>query len=120
VSEGAPTAAAGGHHKSLLGPIIGGVGVAALLAGAATYLVSNGKYEDARANCTGGTCPDASSRRTTVETLDTVALVSAIAGGVLVATGFTLFVLDRGHPAETPAGAWLLLGPTGGAVQGRF
>jgi hypothetical protein len=110
-----PAARAG---RSLLGPAIAGGGLVALATAGALHLVADRQYDDLRQACAGG-CPDGSTRRSSIEQLDGVALGVGIAGAGLVVAGATIFFWPRG--AATPsAGAWLTLEPTGASVRGFF
>jgi hypothetical protein len=104
------------RRASLVGPIVGGLGVVALATAGVVHLVANGRYEELKAQCSGG-CADGDARRSGIEQLDQISLVTAVGGAVLVVAGVTLFVLDHQHHATT---ARLDVGPTGAWLSGHF
>ncbi len=93
---------------SPIGPIILGVGGAALLTGAILGGVSLARAGDLDAMCTDGVCPDtaqAQSLHSEMLTFSNAADGLMIAGGVIAAVGLVLtFVLPAGQ-SESPATA---------------
>ncbi len=57
------------HRASLVGPVVGGLGVVALATAGVVHLVANGRYEDLKTQCSGG-CADGDARRSAIEQLD--------------------------------------------------
>jgi hypothetical protein len=109
------------HKKSLVGPILAGVGVAALATAGVLFLVANKDYASLKEDCDPRCPKDALDRQTSIERLDWIARGTAVVGLGLVATGITLFVLDR--PNDKPAtmtGTWIDAGPLGVTLRGRF
>jgi hypothetical protein len=111
------------------GLIVGGVGVAALVGGGVTGFIGLGKKSDLDDKCPNDECryssPDAKSSfesdKNSLATLGNITTALLIGGGVLTATGVTLFVL--GAPTEneqvtmTPT---LAPGFAGVSAQGAF
>jgi hypothetical protein len=111
--------------------VVGGVGLAALVAGGVTFGVSRAAIDEVRATCDDpeaatGCDPAFQGRADEAATLTTTAVVLGAVGGVCVATGVVLwFTLDEPAPASTPAGGTsasidLGLAPTGVLARGRF
>jgi hypothetical protein len=98
------------------GIVVAGVGVAAGIGALVTRAVANGKYDTLRERCASQGCPDGSNERDRIDQLDTISLVSGIAGGALVGLGATLyFVIDRHREPVTPGAA-----STSFALSGSF
>ncbi len=98
----APSSATTGDDDgaiSPIGPIVAGVGAAALVAAAITGAVAASAYSSIRKQCADGVCPE--SRRTDVDRVGTLALTTDIlwvSGAVLAALGLVLtFVLPTGN-----------------------
>jgi hypothetical protein len=114
VPETAPT-----HPSSpwpTVGLVVGAAGLASIGAGAALGFVAMSKRN--AAGCTGNTCPDASSA-STLGDAKTAADWSTglfVAGGVLAATGVTLWLVTREHAVQV--GAMPL--PAGVALVGKW
>ncbi len=110
---------------SVPGAVIGGVGVAAAVAGFAVGALALGKVSELEGMCNGNRCP--SSARDTydaAQTLVTTADILLIGGSVLAAAGLSLVLLQIGAPdADEPAAsASASCGPTGcmASFTGRF
>jgi hypothetical protein len=111
------------------GLVIGGVGVAALIGGGVTALLGSSAQSDLESRCPGNRCeydsPDEmasfESDRDSLKTMGTMTTVLFIGGGVLAATGATLFVV--GGSAKEPqvaASASFAPGVVGLSARGRF
>lgn len=117
----------GGGGPGVVPWVVGGVGVAAIVAGAITGGMSLGLESDLEGACPGNVCPaDRADDVDRLSTLATTTDVLLIGGAALVATGVVLyFVLPRGGDEGGDAVA---LRPTGGCgphgclvgVRGRF
>lgn len=78
---------------SPVGPIIGGIGVAALATGAALWFVSDGAYSSLRTRCVSSGCPgdaQAQSDAASIRTLDAASTGLVISGAVATAAGIAL------------------------------
>jgi predicted flap endonuclease-1-like 5' DNA nuclease len=99
-----------------------GFGGAALASfGVATYatLRALDKYDDSQSDCEENVCGVEGDRdRVSAQEAAHLATVSAIAGGVFLAAGVTLFVL--GSPSDAEPGVKVTALPTGVRLQGRF
>jgi hypothetical protein len=114
--------------------VLGGVGVASLVAGGVTGGLAISKWHSSESECGSATqCPDHAQSvgdHNAASTLATISTVTVIVGGVALATGVTLFFVAprrTEQPANAgAAGAFLefdpILGPgTGGmALKGVF
>jgi hypothetical protein len=77
-----------------IGYVTGGVGIAALIAGVVTGVMTTQKENDARAQCNGTICPEsAEADFQAASDLAMVTNVLLIGGGVLTATGVTLVIV---------------------------
>lgn len=86
------------------GFITGGVGVAALIGGVVTGIMTTQKDSDARAQCIGDICPEAAEAD--FQAAADMALVTnilLIGGGVLTATGVTLVIVGGKKPSRETA-----------------
>jgi len=92
--------------------VVGGVGVAGLAAGVVFGLMASGKESDGES---AKTQRDAIDARDTGSTFATVANVSFVVGGVLLAAGAVWWALDHGGSRKATA---FRLGPAG--VGGTF
>jgi hypothetical protein len=103
--EPAPVASS---SPSLVGPItVGVLGVVALGVGIGTGLAAKSKTSDIEKNCPADVCPgtyDLAGERSSAKTLGTVADVSFIAGGALVAGAVVWYFLTPKESAARPAG----------------
>jgi hypothetical protein len=110
------------HHGSSLstvGLIVGGAGVIAAGVGGYLWIHSGKKFDDVAARCSGTRCPaDAQSDIDSGHSEERWARVGLIAGGVMVATGVTLFVVGRKGDDSPSVGA--TIAPTGVRVHGAF
>jgi hypothetical protein len=101
-----------------------GVGVVGLGAGTFFALRASGKYSDADALCSNGNCPP--DKKSEIDDLDsagdsakTTATIGFIVGGVGIATGVTLLLLDSSKSShQAGVRPWVGLGSAG--VSGRF
>ncbi len=109
-----PAADSGGMSPlRLTGFVTAGVGVAALLGGGVTGLLTKQREDDARDQCAGNVCPTAArSDFDNAESLATLTNVLLIGGGVLAATGVTLILLGGDSKTEDPTAARILLTPS--------
>jgi hypothetical protein len=107
-----------GSGQHVLGLVVGGVGLVGLGLGAYFGVTASSKNNTAAANCpTDTTCNlTGATAENDAKTNATASTVSFIAGGVLVAAGFTIWLLapSSKHPADTslqlvPAGNGLVL-----------
>lgn len=114
------------HHPSAWPWILGGVGVAGIVAGGAFTLVSlseQSKADDFRslasrsnnANESAQLSASADDHESTADTDLTIGAVAAGAGAALLAAGIVWAILDA-PPSEDKAAAWL----TPNGVAGRF
>ncbi|CAN5508753.1 hypothetical protein BH09MYX1_BH09MYX1_33210 [soil metagenome] len=92
-----------------IGLVVGGVGIATLIGGAATGAAAAATWSSAKSSCAmrpDGLCvpgSDAPRLTDTATTLATASTVLFIAGGVITAGGVVLFLLGGSKkPAETP------------------
>jgi hypothetical protein len=97
------------------GLVIGGVGVAGVVAGAVLGVVAISKNNDAGTHCLGTVC-DASgySSGSSATQAATASTIAFIAGGVLAATGFVLLITSP----SSSASARIALRPALGAGSG--
>lgn len=89
-----PEAERGPSPVRTAGFITGGVGVAALIGGIVTGVMTTGMQNDARAQCIGDICPE--SAEADFQAASDMAMVTnilLIGGGVLTATGVTLVIV---------------------------
>lgn len=109
------------------GLVAGGIGVVALGVGTVFALNAKKKNNDSNSDCSGNVCGDAGfAARQDARSAGNAATVAFIAGGVLVATGVTLYVV--GGPSKNREAAKrrvrlapvLAPGACGGFVQGTF
>jgi hypothetical protein len=113
-----------------LGLALGGTGVVALAVGGvlfAKYLGGEGKYQKAcvQRSVSGSAVADCERRQGSVERDGSWAAGLGIGGGVLLATGATLFFLGGSERAEADPSAWRVgldvgLGAVGAQVSGSF
>jgi hypothetical protein len=108
-------------QRSNIAPfVVLGSGVAALLAAGAIRLVANGRYDELVTQCREGLCPaDKLDRRSSIETLDAVAMWTAIAGGALTIGGAVWWLTGR-PGAPDRKGTAIKVGPAYVGVVGRF
>jgi hypothetical protein len=121
-----PPGDSGGSGLRTTGLILGGVGVAALVGGAVTGFIGLHKHSTMVAECPDSTCAYHSaseqssfqSDQSSLKTLGTATTVLLIGGGVLAATGVTLFVAGgskHGEQVSLVTG----LGPFGAGLAAR-
>jgi hypothetical protein len=123
-----PPAVAGGStsFSSLrwAGVTTAGVGVAGLIVGGTFGILAKVKLDDSNSGgcAANNQCNSAGfALRNDAMTFGNVSTALFIAGGVLVATGATLFVLGRRHEeAPAPVEATVSLGPGSVLVRGSF
>lgn len=111
------------------GLVVGGVGVAALLGGAVTGFIGLGKQGDLDERCPDGEChfdSDAEkeaieSDRDSLRTLGTLTTAFLVGGGVLTATGVTLYLVG-GPSSEEKVSLTPAVGPgiAGLSARGTF
>lgn len=126
-SESTPS----GTGMRTTGYIVGGVGVAALIGGGVTTIMGLGLSSDMDDRCPDGRCEyfdadqkkDFEDDKQQMETLGTMTTALYIGGGVLAATGVTLWILGGKNSDErvalqvTPS---VGLGLSGFVAEGRF
>ena len=96
----------------ITGFVTAGIGVAALLGGGVTGLLSKQREDDARAQCNGNVCPTAAREEfDSAKSLANLTNILLIGGGVLAATGITLIVVGGSKSQERPTTASLMLTP---------
>ncbi len=114
---------AGSRGLRTTGLVVGGVGVVA--AGIGTWLwVKSGKtFDEVESACPDHRCsPDQQGKVDDGKQQESLGRIALIAGGVLAATGVTLFVLGGQGKKESPAPAtarWMV-GPGSVVVSGSF
>jgi len=126
-SASADTSTSGGSLRTV-GLIAGGVGVVALGVGTYFGLQAKSKNSDSSDDCDGNVCGDSGyAARQDARSAGNTATIAFVAGGVLVATGVTLYVLgapSKGREASARPSVQLVpaLAPTaaGGFVRGVF
>jgi hypothetical protein len=117
---------AGSSTLRTVGVVVGGVGVAALVGGAVTGIVGANKQSTLNGKCPDYTCSYHSaaekssfdSDKSSLRTLGTATTALLIGGGVLTATGITLF-LTGGPKRSERLSLTTLFGPSGGSVVAR-
>jgi hypothetical protein len=105
-----------------VGFVVGGVGVAALVGGVVTGLMTRSKEDDARSECRGIYCPESTQADfDSAKSLATITNVLFIGGGVLAATGVTLVVVGSGSSERPTARLEVLpvLAPATGGIVAR-
>jgi hypothetical protein len=104
-----------------LGMIAGGV-VAGALAGTYGFLSARDFDRAKELGCGGGQCPvgPAADRAERSNDRARFAQISAIAGGALVATGVTLWVVGRGKTRRAATEVTLRVGPSSAAIGWGF
>ena len=97
--EPSASSAGSGRGKRIAGIVLASVGAAGLITAAVTGKMAGDKGDElTKASMSGGTFnPDVEASG---KTLNTIAQVSAIAGGVAAITGTVLIVMSGGAPAE--------------------
>lgn len=105
------------------GVVVLGVGVVGVGVGAVTGLMALGKASDLNDACPENPCPtENQSLKDDAETFSTISTISFIAGGVLVAAGVTLLVIQPGGGSAEADSATVevRLNPTGLSAFGTF
>jgi hypothetical protein len=111
-----PAPAQPGATQRLVGFVVGGVGLAGLVAGGVAGAIAKSKNDAATSQCNGTVC-----NAQGITSLDnargaaTASTVGFIAGGALVATGVVLVLLAPHAPAAT---GWTLIPASDSAVAG--
>jgi hypothetical protein len=84
------------------GLAVGGAGVVGIVVGSIFGLRAIGKNNDANSGCSGSACttPEAVQTRLDARSAGNISTVAFVAGGVLAATGVTLFVVGKRKHAE--------------------
>jgi hypothetical protein len=105
--------------QKILGLVAGGVGIASAGVGVAFGVIASSQWSSAQRECpTRSECvPKAMSTRNDAVASATVSTVSFIAGGILVATGVTLFLTA---PKANQATVGLTLTPGGVSLAGTL
>ena len=113
-----PTAPSGregegkGSHQATVGLVVGGAGVAAVMAGGVLGLLASAKWNDSKSACGAPGC-DSAVHATAVSDHDSASglalgsTIAFIAGGAAVAAGAVIFLTaPSGHPGAPQGGAW--------------
>jgi hypothetical protein len=117
--EQTPAAASSG--RSIWPWVAFGVGGVGLGLGAVTGILAMGKHSDLSKACNPSCGPDQQSNLDSYHTLGTLSTVGFIVGGVGVAAGVTLLILQPKASDATPApSASLVVGPGSIGAVGRF
>lgn len=119
--EQAPAAASGG--SSMWPWVAFGVGGVGLGLGAVTGVLAIGKHSDLSKACNPNCGPDQQSNLDSYHTLGTLSTVGFIVGGIGVAAGVTLLVLQpkaSGEAGATALAARLVVGPGSIGAVGSF
>jgi hypothetical protein len=80
-----------------------GVGAAVAIGGGVVYLLSSGKFDDLKKACETACPADALDQKSTINTMDSAALIMGIGGAVLAGVGGYLLV-TRKSGVEVRAG----------------
>ncbi len=106
---------------------VGGVGVAAVVGGVVTGLLSQNQADSAREQCVGNVCPEAvESEFSAASDLALATNVLFVGGGILAATGVTLVIIGGGKKESAEPTASLTVVPSvsseraGLVAQGSF
>jgi len=124
-----PAAAAQAHGMSgvrTVGLVVGGVGVAALVGGAVTGILGASKQSSLNNECPNHTCAyhtaaeekSFNSDKDSLKTYGTATTALLIGGGVLAATGVTLFIAG-GSKHEEGVSLLTTFGPFGASLAAR-
>ena len=117
-----PTVATPAPRRHVASWIVGGIGAGLLLAALGTGVTAHLAYNDLVTKCGGTTCPGDQTLKDEAGfgralTISTDVLLAV--GGVTLATGIILFIVEaRRKPAAPSPRAWL--GPAPGGLQVRF
>ncbi len=101
VAPAAPDVHTNGGNVRVAGFVVGGVGVAGIVAGSIFGAMAGSKASAAKrecvpvSNCQANTNPAAGSDMNTAGTFADVSTVAFVAGGALVATGVVLYLVGR-------------------------
>ena len=122
------TSEASNSSLRTVGLIAGGAGVVALAVGTVFALEAKSKNNDANNDCSGNVCGDIGySTRQDARSAGNVATVAFVAGGVLVATGVTLYLVggppknrEAAHRAHVELVPAVAPGVCGGFFSGAF
>lgn len=97
-----------------------GLGAVGLAAGTVTGILALDEADAVKASCTNGLAcdPTLQPREDDARALATGSTAAFVLGGIFVATGATLLVLDATLEPDTEVG--LVVGPTWAGVEGRF
>lgn len=116
-----PVAPAGLGTQKIAGIAVGGLGVVALGVATFAFVSASGKQDDAQSNCgTRGCAPAAYPLHEDAKSLATIGNVSAIAGGVLIAGGATLFFTAKPASSESRTSLRAVATPTSLSLWGSF
>jgi hypothetical protein len=103
---GAPEAPQGKPSSGLrtAGLVAGGIGVVGLGVGAIFGLRAIGRMNDSKKDCEGDVCgPEGREARYDARSAGTASTIGFVAGGVLVAAGFTMYLVGKPRPAPGAA-----------------
>ncbi len=109
-----------GNGMRIAGLTVAGVGVAGIAVGAIFGGLAIGQKNSAAPNCTADLSHCNQTGKSAIDdamTLATVSTIAFIAGGVLVATGITVFILA---PSSKEKAVSLFIGPRGVFLGGAF
>lgn len=105
-----------GSTQRAAGLVLGGVGIAGLVAGGISGGLALKKKNDVPAQCNGSVCnADGISSLDGAKNAATISTISFIAGGALVATGAIVFLVAPRAPATT---GWTFSPGSDGAIAG--
>ena len=103
--------------RSSVGLVVGSLGLTGLIAGAITGLYANSLYGDFYANCVSvAQCPDRNTLPGNIRLMDTIANVSLIGGGTLLATGAVLYLVIHHTEPLPPLAPRIALDPMGRSI----
>jgi tetratricopeptide (TPR) repeat protein len=109
-----------GGSVRIAGYVVLGLGIAGLAAFGITEAMAASEFSSLEDACGTARCTDPAQADTVDrgKTLETVARISAVGGGVLAVAGITMIVV--GGPEESDSAASLRIGPDGGMVGYRL
>jgi hypothetical protein len=112
-----PEESSPGSGQRTAGIAVLGVGIAGLVVGGVTGAIALGKHGSLSDSCPDGHCTaDQTGAVSTYRTFANVSTVAVIAGGVVAATGLTLFLTAPSRSSQVGVYA----GPMGAGFTGKF
>ncbi len=102
--------------------LVAGAVVAGGIAGSLGYLADRDYDRSIEAGCADNQCPFGPAADLAERSNDRARLaqISAIAGGAMLATGVTLWIVGRGKTKRTPTDVTLRVAPSSAAIAWRF